>query len=376
MNHALVCFAIVGVCLTALTNLAVADDPADHRGVQDRPIQLGTSGGNLTSLVKRMGGCCSGTLGALIQSSTSNLFILSNYHVFAGPKGAIVGDPITQPGLIDGDCALGQSNVVANLTAGVKVLFGRNLNHADAAIASVVTGDVDTTGSILGIGQPGSQIVLPTLGLGVKKSGRTSGVTQGTVTAVDVTVVIEYVKSCGSSHVRKATFVNQIIITSSFANFGQGGDSGSLVVEDVDTCPGVVGLLFAGSQGSVVANPITDVLAALDASMGGVGLSIVGCPAGGGAELNSIAAPVDTRRSGLAASVFARGSKAKSKHEDALLQVTGVVGCGVGRSRQNPSESSVEIFVEKDSSALRQHLPSSIDGVPCQVVETGVFRAY
>ena len=48
-----------------------------------------------------------------------------------------------------------------------------------------------------------------------------------------------------------------------------GGDSGSLMVEDVDSNPRAVGLLFASSSAVAVANPIDDVLKFFNAKMVG-----------------------------------------------------------------------------------------------------------
>ena len=58
-----------------------------------------------------------------------------------------------------------------------------------------------------------------------------------------------------------------------FANRGSrflnSGDSGSLMVEDVATNPHAVGLLFAGSSSTAIANPIGQVLSYLGATMVG-----------------------------------------------------------------------------------------------------------
>jgi hypothetical protein len=90
--------------------------------------------------------------------------------------------------------------------------------------------------------------------MGVKKSGRTTGLTTGTITAVNVTVDVTYSTQCGIGS-QKARFVNQIAIGP--GGFSAGGDSGSLIVEDVATCPRAVGLLFAGSSTITIANPIS-----------------------------------------------------------------------------------------------------------------------
>src|SRR5205814_1435868 len=55
------------------------------------------------------------------------------------------------------------------------------------------------------------------------------------------------------------------------SRFLDSGDSGSLMVEDVATKPHAVGLLFAGSSTTAIANPIGQVLAFLGATMVGGG---------------------------------------------------------------------------------------------------------
>jgi hypothetical protein len=129
-------------------------------------------------------------------------------------------------------------------------------NIVDAAIA--VPAGVNLTGATLadGYGVPRSEI-FPWQDLTylqpVQKYGRTTGQTQGTVKAVNVTVNVNY----GAEGV--ATFVRQIWVRGNV--FSAGGDSGSLVVTS-DRRP--VGLVFAGSSSDTFVNPISNVLNALD----------------------------------------------------------------------------------------------------------------
>jgi hypothetical protein len=53
------------------------------------------------------------------------------------------------------------------------------------------------------------------------------------------------------------------------SKFLAGGDSGSLMVQDVTTSPKAIGLLFAGSSTTAIANPISSVLSFLGATMVG-----------------------------------------------------------------------------------------------------------
>ena len=52
-------------------------------------------------------------------------------------------------------------------------------------------------------------------------------------------------------------------------DFIAGGDSGSLMVQDAATNPKAVGLLFAGSSTTAVANPIDQVLSYVGSAVGG-----------------------------------------------------------------------------------------------------------
>ena len=65
------------------------------------------------------------------------------------------------------------------------------------------------------------------------------------------------------------TFTGQIIIANDSGAFLGSGDSGALMVEDLATSPRAVGLLFAGSSTSAVANPIDEVLQFVGGKMSG-----------------------------------------------------------------------------------------------------------
>ena len=86
--------------------------------------------------------------------------------------------------------------------------------------------------------------------MAVQKYGRTTGLTAGAITGINATVRVRY--SSGS-----ARFVDQIMIEP--GGFSAGGDSGSLIVTNDESC-NPVGLLFAGSSTVTIANPIGPVL--------------------------------------------------------------------------------------------------------------------
>ncbi len=125
-------------------------------------------------------------------------------------------------------------------------------NEVDCALAKPVDPNM-FTGDILGIGQVhGTKPAA--LGLAVRKSGRTTGYTTGTITLLNATVNVAY----GN---RTARFTGQIITTP----MSQGGDSGSLLVDGSSNV--AVGLLFAGSDQSTIFNPIDAVLSALQINL-------------------------------------------------------------------------------------------------------------
>ena len=251
------------------------------RKTRRRPAQPGISIGHVE--------VTAGTFGAVVRNSIGTRLILSNNHVLANSNDAAVGDIILQPGVADGGTypadtiatlhsfepinfggSGGGSSVLADLlaTVGNAILAAlRNacrlktdcpggspgINLVDAALGlPLENGDI--LDEILDIGIVRGTIGA-VLGMPVLKSGRTTGLTKGTVELIDATVRVSYGPG------REATFEKQIITSA----MSQGGDSGSLLVarESLEA----VGLLFAGSEQITIHNRISDVLAALKVSI-------------------------------------------------------------------------------------------------------------
>jgi hypothetical protein len=241
-----------------------------HTAIQSAPIQLGTSGGWRYDLAN--GYCCGGTLGSLIQKGGSQ-YVLSNYHVLYsdivnGGNGRVAsaGDPVVQPGLIDVNCTAGNAQNVATLVANGGSLPGANV---DAGIAQVISGMVRTDGSILEVGTISATTVGASIGQAVKKSGRTTGLSRSSVSGLNATVNIQYENECAGGNSFVQQYTGQIVIANSGSRFLNSGDSGSLMVQDVTTSPKAVGLLYAGSSSTAIANPIGDVLSFYGATMVG-----------------------------------------------------------------------------------------------------------
>jgi len=229
-----------------------------------------------------------GTFGAVVRDRTSgDRLILSNNHVLANSNDASLGDPILQPGPFDGGRA--ESDVIAHLERFCPIAFNQQpgscniadtyamlgnavarllgsshrvtvlevdaqaANLVDAAVARPVN-DANVLDEILEIGEiTGTAPAM--LGMAVRKSGRTTGFTTGTLTVLDATVEVSY----GTGRV--ARFEDQLVSTP----MSQGGDSGSLLV--AVGSQEAVGLLFAGSDQATIFNPIQAVLDCLDVTL-------------------------------------------------------------------------------------------------------------
>ncbi|KAA3663481.1 MAG: hypothetical protein DWQ10_00075 [Calditrichaeota bacterium] len=237
-----------------------------------------------------------GTLGCLVEKNGQQ-YILSNNHVLANSNDASIGDNIIQPGAADGgsfpedriaelsefvpiqfqggsgggggggggggsDCKIANStagvlNAVAallgsktRLVAQKQVVTQAGENLVDCAIAKPLSDDF-VKNEILNIGKIAG-VAEGTLAMAVKKSGRTTGFTTGTILQIDVTVDVSY----GTNKI--ATFVDQLMTG---GGMSAGGDSGSTILNEQNE---LVGLLFAGSSNSTILNRIQNVFTALD----------------------------------------------------------------------------------------------------------------
>jgi hypothetical protein len=239
------------------------------QAAQSAPVQMGTSGGWRYDLAN--GYCCAGTLGALIQKGGTQ-YVLSNYHVLyadivngGNSRVASAGDPVIQPGLIDVQCNAGGSINVATLVNNGGTLPDGASNAVDAGIAQVIPGQVDESGAILNVGTISASTMGASVGLGVKKMGRTTGLTRSSIEAINGAFSITYENECAGGTSFTQSYNNQIVIGNARCKFQDGGDSGSLLLEDADTNPRAVGLCFAGSVSCnkfsiAIANPINTVL--------------------------------------------------------------------------------------------------------------------
>ncbi len=254
-------------------------DPLAGRTRRVRPAPPGVSIGHFR--------VSAGTFGAVVKDkNTKEKLILSNNHILANASNgrdgrAAIGDPVFQPGPHDGG---GPRDRIGSLLRFVPVKrseqevecpvaaavsrTGNVLLHAfrpnydlrlirrtqennliDAAVArpdspGLIDDNILDVGPVQGVGelQPSDQVL---------KSGRTSGLTEGKVLSVGVTVKVDILED------EIGWFTDQIMSDL----VSRPGDSGSLVLNDKKEA---VGLLFAGSDKYTVFNRIQNVLEKLN----------------------------------------------------------------------------------------------------------------
>jgi hypothetical protein len=206
-----------------------------------------------------------GTLGCLATGlrapRQTRLLVLSNNHVLANSNAGKLGDCIAQQGPHDGGkCPADQ---IAILERFVPINFSGGINYVDCATAWAWPGSVRRELMYLSGSTPvyfrvGGTPMAPTVGMMVGKTGRTTQLKQGRITAVNVSVNVNF----GGGRV--GHFRDQIaIVGTTSAGFSTGGDSGSLIWR-WSAAREPVGLLFAGGGGTTFGNRITRVLTALD----------------------------------------------------------------------------------------------------------------
>lgn len=181
-----------------------------------------------------------GTIGAFVYDQvTGEPLLLSNWHVLHGPEGSI-GDPIVQPGPYDDPVIDG--NGCGSLLRSFLGMAG------DCAVARIEGRSWEQT--VLELERTPRRMADPELDDHVVKSGRTTGVTYGVVSRMDVVVKINYGGDVGVQEVGGFEIRPNPTKPSANGEISQGGDSGSAWMVDVEpndpNADIMLGLHFAG----------------------------------------------------------------------------------------------------------------------------------
>ncbi len=183
-----------------------------------------------------------GTFGCVVYDAmTSEQYILSNWHVFHGENGQI-GDAIVQPGPYDDNRV--EENIAGYLVRSYLGIAG------DCAIAKIDNRVVDQR--ILGLEEVFVEYIgEPHYGDMVVKSGRTTNVTYGTVSQVNMVVRMNYGSLYNPYFVSVGSFeiTPNAIYPPVDGEISKGGDSGSCWMycnEHYEPTNLMLGLHYAG----------------------------------------------------------------------------------------------------------------------------------
>lgn len=200
---------------TPLAALAEPRPLADRRD-RFRPVPAGVSAAHVS--------VTAGSTSWLL-SDGSTLYMASNRHIFAPlGKGVERGDPIIQPGFIDGGSD--PKDTVAHLSGYVSPVDGYS---ADVAWAEPTDESIPTN-DILEAPQPANPKVEPRVGMNVWKSGRTTGITNGPIRETELIL----------DNVAGARMERQFTTDA----LSQGGDSGSPFFAQSGSESNPVGMLW------------------------------------------------------------------------------------------------------------------------------------
>jgi len=231
-------------CASAGSVGTSGSNPSPPNRHQHRPIIGGLS-------ISPLGTNYVGTLGCFLNRQGpdgSEILALSNNHVLADTDRLSYGTLITQPGpevyhtptINDAFASLSYRIPLQFPTTGNTPVS----NEFDAAVATVTDLSAIQTGKILGIHlyNP-SPVKVPQPGMEVIKSGRTTGVTRGLITATNISGVnVNY----GTLQAPWITVFDDVLRVQSHDQnpFASPGDSGSVILEEATGNP--VALIFAG----------------------------------------------------------------------------------------------------------------------------------
>jgi len=199
---------------------------------RQRPLRIGCSVSHFD--------VTAGTIGCFVANLAEDdhtVLLLSNNHVLANENRGKKGDAILQPGIAD--LGVNPTDAIGSLERFVR-LQKNAPNVIDAAVAVLASG-FHPNPVITGVGKiSGLNDADLSEGRFVSKAGRTTGLTKGKISAFEVDdVVVGY--DMGNLKFDNVTEIEGY----EDEPFAQGGDSGSLVVNESNQA---LGLVFATSD--------------------------------------------------------------------------------------------------------------------------------
>jgi len=190
-----------------------------------------------------------GTIGWFVVDEDGNVYAMSNNHVWAKENAGARGDPLVQPGVLDGGDP--ERDALFTLLDFVPINFA-GVNTVDVAIATIVD-FASVYMSVLNVGGVTGKRV-PAEGERVRKMGRATGLTEMVVVDSSATLRVEFAAGL-------ALFTDVIVAEGQV----RAGDSGSPVLAEKGE---FAGLLFAGSDHAGVVCKFTNIESELSRRLG------------------------------------------------------------------------------------------------------------
>ena len=224
------------------------------RKLTRRPFDMGTSGGNISGPT--------GTVGYKFRKDGSYDVLFSNGHVFGEDIRKDVSAQerrIVQAGPIDDGSD--ESHIVGSMVGLIKLSESYPAFN-DAAISDIIKPENATTV----LHELGTPVGVRTIQVGdtVYKSGRTTGVTNGTILSLTATIRVKYSAVVDGKVVYYYITHKNCILTSPMSS---GGDSGSIGVIKEDGKLYIWGYLFADSTEHTVWHEIQNVMSVFSLSL-------------------------------------------------------------------------------------------------------------
>jgi len=212
-------------------------EPYALRTEKHRPSPAGVSTGHEE--------VSAGTLGSVpLNTQEGHTVFLTNAHVAAPPGEVEPADDILQPGVADG--GQGKEDKVGEVIDWSEISKDGENTTDSALVHSIALKDNE----LLGLGELHRLSTSFSKGTEFEKSGRTTGVTEGSLVADDVTINVR-----GYYPDESVTFTE----VDGFTPMSAGGDSGSLICEKRQERRVATHLLFAGSPQITFGIPIENV---------------------------------------------------------------------------------------------------------------------
>lgn len=208
-----------------------------------------------------------GTFGLIVRDGTGQLFGMTNNHVTGACNHAMPGLPILAPGPVDATqdaCdpfTIGRHSRLLPINDGIPENIDIDQN-CDVSLFTLTAANMVTSKQGNAYDTPG--VVGPPIpGTRVKKFGRTTGLTSGTLVA-QAASALPVAYNVNEYGVKKSVWFNNVFIVmgDNGQPFSRPGDSGSLVVSDDGAGNLIaVGLVFAGNErGQSFVLPLPDVM--------------------------------------------------------------------------------------------------------------------